>query len=264
MIQTIEVKMPVQFLSAGQFNARSGWVHPRRCCDSNVFFMVESGRFTICQGQYRYDLGPHEALLLLAGQEHYGLHLENNQDPVYYWAHFTSAGGDPLLVPQHVRLNNYDKMSVFFHQLISESRGNAPIALVCDYLMSIMLLHAADAGQQARDGDMLYLRLQEYLRMNYRRKVTLEELTEKFHYSGDYLSRLFKKNTGMSFKHYLHTLRLEEAKQRLISSVDSVKQIGNLCGYTNEQFFITTFIKYEGLSPTQYRNAFGRFHQNDR
>ena len=93
MIQTIEVKMPVQFLSAGQFNARSGWVHPRRCCDSNVFFMVESGHFTICQGQYRYDLGPHEALLLPARQEHYGLQLESDQNPVYYWAHFTSGGG---------------------------------------------------------------------------------------------------------------------------------------------------------------------------
>lgn len=266
-MEQIDINFPVRFLSAGQFVAGKGWMHQRRICDSNVLFLVESGQFVIHVGATRYELGPHEAILLPSGREHAGEVAEDKPLPTYYWAHFNSCkdySGQRMSLPIYTRVKDYNEMIVAFHQLISESRSDMPRELMCDYFMSILLMYVSNIREDLSEDKRLYIRVKEHIRTHYRNKISLADLSEKFHYSGDYLSRMFKKNSGISINNYIHSLRLKEAKQLLLTTTDSVKEIGFRCGYTNQQFFITTFIKFENMSPTQYRNLFGRFHQNDR
>lgn len=266
-MEKFEINLPVQFLSAGQFVAGKGWTHQKRILDSHVLYLVESGQFVIHVGDHRYELGPHEAVILPAGLEHAGEATEDKPAPTYYWAHFNTCKGfsiQKLSLDAHICVKDYQEMVVAFHQLISESRSDMPRQLICDYLTSILLVYVSEIKEDPAEDKRLYIRVKEYVRTHYHDKLSLADLSDKFHYSGDYLSRLFKKNAGISPNHYLHSLRLKEAKQLLLTTTDSVKEIGFRCGYTNQQFFITTFNKYEGMSPTQYRNLYGRFHQNDR
>ena len=267
-MESMNIKLPVHFFSAGQFVAQKGWVHPRRCIDTSVLFLVESGNFVIWEDDRRMVVREREMIILRADHTHAGERTEGDVPPVYYWAHFlpndeASAPSNPqICLQQHQPCNNFDKVTVYFHQLIHESRSFLELPISCDYLMSLILIQMLRLEREP-NAKVLYTRMLEYMRMNYRKNITLNTLTDVFPYNADYLSRVFKRNAGISIRKHLHLLRLAEAKRRLLSTVDTIKEIADDCGYTNDKFFIKTFTKYEGVTPTQYRNMFGKIHQND-
>ena len=61
----------------------------------------------------------------------------------------------------------------------------------------------------------------------------------------------------MSPLHYVHTLRLEEAKQMLETSDTAVHPIANEVGYEDVAFFSRLFRRQVMLTPAQYRRRFG-------
>jgi transcriptional regulator GlxA family with amidase domain len=69
--------------------------------------------------------------------------------------------------------------------------------------------------------------------------------------------RRFKQATGMSPLEYVHTLRLEEAKQMLEAGCDSIEAIANEVGYEDAGFFSRLFRRNVKLTPAQYRKRFG-------
>ena len=69
--------------------------------------------------------------------------------------------------------------------------------------------------------------------------------------------RRFTKATGMSPMEYVHTLRLEEAKQILETTEDPVEAVANEVGYEDGSFFRRLFRRQVGLSPAEYRKRFG-------
>ena len=70
-------------------------------------------------------------------------------------------------------------------------------------------------------------------------------------------ARRFQQATGLSPLEYVHTLRLEEAKQHLEAGDDSVEAIAQAVGYEDAAYFSRLFRRKVGLSPAQYRRRFG-------
>ncbi|HEV2611965.1 MAG TPA: helix-turn-helix domain-containing protein [Noviherbaspirillum sp.] len=69
--------------------------------------------------------------------------------------------------------------------------------------------------------------------------------------------RRFEQATGMSPLEYVHTLRLEEAKQMLEAGSEPVEAIANEVGYEDAGFFSRLFRRHVNLTPAQYRKRFG-------
>lgn len=69
--------------------------------------------------------------------------------------------------------------------------------------------------------------------------------------------RRFQAATGMSPLEYVHTLRLEEAKQMLEATSASIEAIANEVGYEDAGFFSRLFRRSVNLTPAQYRRRFG-------
>ena len=69
--------------------------------------------------------------------------------------------------------------------------------------------------------------------------------------------RRFEQATGMSPLEYVHTLRLEEAKQMLEASDLPIEAIANEVGYEDAGFFARLFKRNVDLTPGQYRKRFG-------
>ena len=69
--------------------------------------------------------------------------------------------------------------------------------------------------------------------------------------------RRFQQATGMSPLEYVHTLRLEEAKQMLETSAHPIEAIANEVGYEDAGFFSRLFRRQVSLTPAQYRKRFG-------
>lgn len=74
-----------------------------------------------------------------------------------------------------------------------------------------------------------------------------------FAISESYLSRAFKKNIGMGIPDYLNDLRIQKARELLLSPQMKVADIAFSLGYQDEKYFSRVFHKLEGISPQQYR-----------
>ena len=93
----------------------------------------------------------------------------------------------------------------------------------------------------------------KYLQENFRKDISLEEISHYVHLSPYYFSRIFKKETGLNFVEYLTKLRIDEAKRMLRDSEESIINIASIVGYNEPNYFSRVFRKLEGITPKQYR-----------
>ncbi|MFM9278668.1 helix-turn-helix domain-containing protein [Paenibacillus jiagnxiensis] len=87
----------------------------------------------------------------------------------------------------------------------------------------------------------------------YDQDITLEACSEKLNFHPVYLSRVFKKEMGVTFSEYLMEYRINMAKLWLKDSSLKINEIAERLSYTNATGFIRTFRKMTGMTPGQYR-----------
>ena len=105
-------------------------------------------------------------------------------------------------------------------------------------------------NEEDRDDEIV-----KYVKENYTDPdLSLKMLSGKFNLSMPYISRIFKKNTGSALSDYIHLLRLALAKDLLATDM-TLNDIAEKCGYNNSLTLIRSFKRYEGLTPTEYKNS---------
>lgn len=97
----------------------------------------------------------------------------------------------------------------------------------------------------------------DFIFNNKGKMVTLKEAANLCHISSSYFSRLFTRETGESFSSYTSRLKINWAKQLLERTDLSVTQISDELGFNEPGYFIKTFKKIEGVTPSVYRKYCG-------
>lgn len=85
-------------------------------------------------------------------------------------------------------------------------------------------------------------------------EATLEEFSLSMKQPSYYISRLFKKHTGSTFKEYIQTTRLSRAVYLLTATKKPVERIIEEIGYENSSYFHKLFKKAYHMTPKQYRD----------
>ncbi len=80
------------------------------------------------------------------------------------------------------------------------------------------------------------------------------DICERNHISLSTLRRLVQKHTGYPLNEYVHRLKISAAKNTLLNTDKSVKEIADLYGYSDAYYFSRIFKMYAGVSPRDYRN----------
>lgn len=93
----------------------------------------------------------------------------------------------------------------------------------------------------------------KYIHEHYEKDWTVEQLADLVDVPRWNYSRLFKEITGQIPLHYLNDIRIERAKQLLITTNDRVFEVGQTVGFSNEYYFSRRFKEHVGISPGQYR-----------
>lgn len=97
--------------------------------------------------------------------------------------------------------------------------------------------------------------IENYIKENYRSEINFNQIAQKFNFNPSYLSKIFTKYVGENPSKYLISLRINEAKQLLLSNDSlSVKTIGELVGYPDQYHFSHVFKSLCGKSPSEFRD----------
>lgn len=96
----------------------------------------------------------------------------------------------------------------------------------------------------------------KYIQKNFSSAITLNQTAAVFSISPEYLARLFKQQTGMTFNTYLTNLRFKEAEILLKKRCMTVSEIAFACGFNDSNYFSTKFRKIYGMTPVSFRNQF--------
>jgi transcriptional regulator GlxA family with amidase domain len=99
---------------------------------------------------------------------------------------------------------------------------------------------------------------QEFIESNFDDKISVDQLASMFALGRRNLERRFKKATSNTVVEYIQRVKIEAAKMSLESSRENVNEVMYKVGYTDTKAFRTTFKKFTGLSPVQYRNKYNR------
>ncbi|HBW13636.1 MAG TPA: DNA-binding response regulator [Proteiniclasticum sp.] len=85
---------------------------------------------------------------------------------------------------------------------------------------------------------------------------SLQSLADLLHISTSSLSRMLKKETGLSFSEYLTKIRMESSMCLLKNQKElSVLEISERAGYKNQHYFCKVFRQYTGKTPSEYRHS---------
>lgn len=183
--------------------------------------------------------------------ERYVLGLEGVSQPLL------PAGMSPL-----VRLDMTNILTSMFQLLEREFLArDAGWEAVCNGVLEALFALIARgatkeqqaAPQKATQAQMLAQEIIAYLHVHYCENLNLQIVADQFYISTYYLSHLMKKQLQIPLMQYVIHLRISEAQVLLRDTDYSVKQIAQMVGYQNFNYFFNVFKKIVGTSPGECR-----------
>ena len=282
----------VEYISCGNLVSQDGFLHDKRKLDNFVFIIVSEGTLHIEQNGQSYDGKKNESLLLFPHQLHFG--YKHSQGKLsYFWVHFyvtdpnslicshttllknqyylestarstpLSAPRDCLLLPEYGRLSPEKRSVILFVQLLDMAkRDHYQATLRCRYALNLLLLEFTQESFSINNPAKSKIprkvcQITEWIHTHYDQNITVDSLAKQYHYHPTYLTALFKQYTGYPISSYVNHIRITTAKNILCSKATlSIRDVASMCGFQDEKYFMRVFKQSEGITPSEYRNAF--------
>ncbi len=249
-------------VSVGDFFYEPGYALYRNRFDSFLLMYIAKGtcRFTAASGDeqivsagsylfldcyrpqsYAFDV-PTEALWL-----HFdGCNARN------YYDQITQLHGQILHSGQHASPASgmRDILRIFrgSHTLHESAVSNTITSMLQTFLEN----QTAESSTASRSYAVEKAR--SYISEHYSEPISLEMLASRANLSPYHFTRVFSAETGFTPHQYLIAARLSAARYFLSSQENpSIKDIALRCGFNSESSFCTTFRKWEGITPSEYR-----------
>jgi len=127
---------------------------------------------------------------------------------------------------------------------------------VCIDNLKIALFQRQSSKNAEQQEERTITGITRYLQEHLTEEISLSVLADEFHLSAQYISQLFKSEIGVNFLAYLTNIRMEKAKQLLLSTSLSIAEVSEQSGYGDYRVFTKAFKKSEGITPSQYRRDF--------
>ncbi|MDD4558580.1 MAG: AraC family transcriptional regulator [bacterium] len=147
---------------------------------------------------------------------------------------------------------------VIIRNIIEEKEGGQPywMEIIYSELLRLILLirRAALRREPLRRENPLINDVMRYIDSNFKQELTLSRLSDCFAVSPSYLSRLFKRCSGLNFKQYLTQRRIAEAKRLLEDDPErKISTIAREVGLPDFALLNRSFKMVTGLTPSEYR-----------
>lgn len=259
-------------------------VYPPHCGHPDkYFFLFEEGRILnefqlvyITQGSGRFYTSQHEWIEVNEGDiisilpSKWHSYTPNKKTGwSEYWIGFKGPSMDQRLLNGFLSQHNgiykvglRDEILSLYQQAIEVATKESiayqqVLAGIANHILGLAL--AYDQEQQFENYTVAHMtKAKMIIRENLYYKITPEEVAEQLNMSYSWFRKTFKEFTGLSPACYIQTLKMQAAKDALLSSNLSIKEIAFNLHYDNTEHFSTQFKKHIGSSPKEYRLKHGK------
>lgn len=156
-----------------------------------------------------------------------------------------------------------EELDILFSMLLREHKndekklGDSCASVFRVILISILRHSPESFPYKDTEKGAIVQDVRRMLEKNLEKDLSLEEISEGFHISTYYLSHIFKDITGYSVKNYRLLCRLASARELLVSTEHTIKEICEITGFPDMSNFSRRFKFEYGVTPTEYRKNTG-------
>lgn len=246
-----------------QENCEEGWMMPYTHYHvSHEVYVLERGERIVTIQDAEYIAKAHDATLFYSNVPHRSrgesafsgicLHFSER----YMDAHFSEVAKRQLMSCfKHKVISlseeNYQKIKYFADNFQVAAPDNfVTLAVILGILNRSVLAETKMPHPLKHKKSELIL---DYVNENYSYIKRIDEITEQFGVSENYVFQVFRKQYGMTPKGYINELRIRNACHKLKNMQNSVKQVSTACGFDSYEYFVRVFKKQIGCTPTEYR-----------
>ncbi|WP_026511371.1 response regulator transcription factor [Butyrivibrio sp. LC3010] len=97
--------------------------------------------------------------------------------------------------------------------------------------------------------------VKKYIKANYYKNISLNSLAEMVYLNTSYLSTIFKAETGCGINKYIKNVRMEKAREMLLTTNMKIADIGISVGFKNDSYFVKSFRDHFGKTPEKVRSG---------
>ncbi|MBQ8281065.1 MAG: helix-turn-helix transcriptional regulator [Lachnospiraceae bacterium] len=254
----------IHLQETGMHTALEPEISERDSLSSFLFFIVTDGSGEINCDNTKYSLSTGDCVFIDCLKPYY--HKTTTDPWTIKWVHFTG----PAMKQIYDRLMERNDGPVFtppgteryvllldelFH--ISSESDSIRDMKIYERLISLLTCIMEDCtypepehkiGKRKDIAEII-----SYIDQNFKRKISLDELSNEFFVNKFYLTRIFKEETGQSITEFILNKRITYAKSLLRFSDQTLEEIGEAIGIGDAGYFSKTFKKIEGITPGEYR-----------
>lgn len=181
--------------------------------------------------------------------------LSSRQTNLLSCFHSHPLGQKNLIHLSEEQMSNFIRLADNLCQVLNSNQYGDDI-LVNSYLSQVLVLINTLYKNSNHTADNIMPKLvhntMTYIEEHLTEEISLEQLSKFFYLNGTYISRQFKKHTGLSIRSYILAQRISLAKV-LLNEGKNVSDACYLSGFYDYANFIRSFTKLVGISPGQYK-----------
>lgn len=240
-------------------SGHDNWVKPPHIHEYSELAFVTEGMATIYLSGKKYLVEAGHAILILPNLVHEytdetASHLQcavfsNDHIPAFFEAVGNGELDDPIVdLSDEPFLQN----EILCAPVGNSVRLSGMLNLLFDKALSSTTVKAGE-----NDSESLLKTAVIYISENFKRDIKLKDLSRTLGYHEKYLSSVLHDLTGMNFRRFLASYRVEYAKYLLRSKESSamrIHEISSECGFTSMNSFNRIFHELTGKTPSEYRN----------
>ena len=225
--------------------------HIERFCSVNVLLMVYQGVLRFSENGKQVEVRAGE--YYIQRKNCYQTGELASDAPHYLFVHFDGEWSDqPGALPYRGSFD-YSTLSELMLQINTASHQKYMYAEQ-QYLFHKLLLSL----RQKVPSNALADKLSKFVEENIAEITSLSDLCEAFHYSKNYVERLFQREFGVSPIQYINDVKIKKAMYLLETTSKPIAAISEECGYFDYPYFYKRFIQKVGVSPSEWRKIIQR------
>jgi AraC-like DNA-binding protein len=264
-------------LFSGESQTKPGHKLGPKVYDLYLLHHVLSGHGTFWQGDHAYPIGPGQSFLIRP--ESLVAYESDRAKPWRYrWIAFAGASSEEMLAAVGlskaggspiIDTGASGKPAAYFRRMQRTFREGSPYAhieaagllrlLFAEYGRALAVLQGEQPPRLGEESSALVQQVIRYLSTQYTEPVSIERMADTLGFNRAYLSRAFKRHTGMTPVNFLLKLRIDKARQLLRERKElTTQQIAASVGFQDPLYFSKQFRRFYGQPPSVYREEMRR------